>query len=41
MSSSSYCEQLLKHELAHGKSIDLNYSEFLRGCRIAVGVAME
>jgi hypothetical protein len=41
MSSSSFCAQLLKSELAHGKSIGLHDSEFLRGCRIAVGDAME
>lgn len=41
MSSSSFCGQLLKYELARGKSIGLHDSEFLRGCRIAVGDAME
>jgi hypothetical protein len=41
MSSSSYCDQLLNYELAQSKSVVLDYGEYLRGCGIAVGDAME
>jgi hypothetical protein len=41
MSASSFCDQLLKHELAHSKSVVPHNGEFLRGCGIAVGDAME
>jgi hypothetical protein len=41
MSPASFCDDLLKHELVHGKSSGLHYGEFLRGCDHAVGDAME
>ena len=40
-SSASFCDDLLKRELVHGKSMVLHYVEFLRGCNHAVGDAME
>jgi hypothetical protein len=41
MSYWSYCDLLFKDELGQSKSIIQHHAEFLRGCGIAVGDAME